>query len=121
MAVSDNWQKAAPSTTFGTPALDFYVIDMGTEIEGEGDWELSNSLYAKAIRGIQQVANIYMVGRPNSQNFVVAVVSNTCPGRNPGAIDGTNSYLQDAINAAAGVECYAYYAAFNGSSFNWND
>jgi hypothetical protein len=32
MAVSDNWQKAQPSTTFGTPALDFYVVDLGVDV-----------------------------------------------------------------------------------------
>ena len=121
MAVSDNWQKAAPSTTFGTPALDFYVIDMGTEIEGEGDWELSNSMYAKAVRGVQMVANLYMVSQPNGQNFTIAVASNTCPGRNPGAVSGTNSALEAAINEAANVECSAFYAAFNGGIFTWND
>ncbi len=121
MAVSDNWQKAQPSTTFGTPELDFYVIDMGTEIEGEGDWELSDSMYAKAIRGVQLVTNLYMVSRPNSQNFAIAVASNTCPGRRPGADSGTNNILEAAINEAAGVECSAYYAAFNGGNFIWND
>lgn len=119
MAVSDNWQKAAPSTTFGTPALDFYVVDMNTDVET--DWDESNSLYSKAIRGIQAVANLYMVGAPDGQNFTIAVVSNTCPGRNPGAISGTNSYLTDAINAATGEECYAYYAAFRGSNMVWDD
>jgi len=119
MAVSDNWQKAAPSTTFGTPALDFYVIDMNTDVET--DWDLSNSLYAKAIRGIQAVANLYMVGAPDGSNFTIAVVSNTCPGRNPGAISGTNSYLTDAINSAAGTSAYAYYAAFRGSNMVWDD
>ena len=121
MAVSDNWQKAAPSTTFGTPALDFYVVDMNVDVEGEGDWAESNSTYAKAIRGIQMVANLYMVGQPSGQNFTIAVASNTCPGRNPGAISGRNSALEAAINEAAGVSCSAFYAAFNGSSFTWDD
>lgn len=119
MTVSANWQKAAPSTTFGTPALDFYVIDMNVDVET--DWDESNSTFAKAIRGIQMVANLYMVGRPNNENFTIAVASNTCPGRNPGADSGTNNILEAAINEAAGVECSAFYAAFNGSSFNWDD
>lgn len=119
MAVSDNWQKAAPSTTFGTPALDFYVIDMGTDVET--DWDESNSMYSKAIRGIQQVANLYMVGEPGGNAFTIAVVSNTCPGRNPGAIGGVNTYLEDAINAATGEECSAYYAAFQGNNLTFND
>jgi len=121
MSISANWQKAAPSITFGTPALDFYVVDVGTEIEGEGDWAESNSLFAKAIRGIQLVANLYMVGRPNGSRFTIAVVSNTCPGRNPGADSGVNTALTAAVDAATGQESSVYYAAFDGSNFNWND
>lgn len=119
MAVSDNWQKAAPSTTFGTPALDFYVVDLGVDVET--DWELSNSLFSKAVRGVQLVATVYMVGQPNGNRFTIAVVSNTCPGRNPGAISGTNTALEAAISSATGAEVNAFYAAFNGSNFNWND
>lgn len=122
MAVSDNWQKAAPSTTFGTPALDFYVVDMGVDIEGEGDWANSNSTFAKAIRGIQLVANVYVVGNPGGNAFTIAVASGTCPGRNPGANYGRNSALEAAINEAAEVECSVYYAVLNGNSlqFNWD-
>ena len=119
MAVSDNWQKAAPSTTFGTPALDFYVVDVGADVET--NWSASNSRFAKAVRGIQLVANLYMVGMPGGNAFTIAVVSNTCPGRNPGAITGTNSYLQDAIDAAAGVNSAVYYAAFDGNNMVWDD
>lgn len=119
MAISDNWQKAAPSIRFGTPALDFYVVDLGTDVET--DWDLSNSLFSKAIRGIQLVATVYMVGAPNGNAFTVAVVSNTCPGANPGAITGTNSFLNDAVDAATGESSSVYYAAFDGSSFIYND
>jgi hypothetical protein len=119
MAVSDNWQKAAPSTTFGTPALDFYVVDVGADVET--NWANSNSLFSKAVRGIQLVANLYMVGQPNGQYFTFAVASNTCPGRNPGAITGRNSYLQDAINSATGQSSYVYYAAFDGNNMVWDD
>lgn len=119
MAVSDNWQKAQPSTTFGTPALDFYVVDIGADVAT--NYGNSNSLFAKAVRGIQLVANLYMVGQPSGQSFTIAVASGTCPGRNPGAITGTNSALEAAINEAAGVECSVYYAAFNGTQLVSND
>jgi hypothetical protein len=119
MAVSDNWQKAAPSSTFGTPALDFYVIDLGTDVED--GWADSNSMFSRAVRGVQLVANLYFVGRPNGNQFTVAVASNTCPGRNPGAIGGVNTILQDAINSTTGTECAAYYAAFDGDNLDYND
>jgi len=119
MAVSDNWQKAAPSTTFGTPAIDFYVVDLGAD--AETNWSASNSRFAKAVRGVQLVANLYMVGQPGGNAFTIAVASGTCPGRNPGAITGTNSALEAAINEAAGVECSVYYGAFDGNSFVYND
>lgn len=119
MAVSDNWQKAAPSTTFGTPALDFYVVDLNTDVET--DWEDSNSLFSKAIRGIQLVATLYLVGAPVGNAFTVAVVSNTCPGRNPGAISGTNSALQAAVNSATGEESSVFYGTFRGTQLVFND
>jgi hypothetical protein len=78
-------------------------------------------LFSKAVRGVQLVATVYMVGQPNGTRFTVAVVSNTCPGRNPGAISGTNTALEAAISSATGAEVNAFYAAFNGSNFNWND
>ena len=119
MAVSDNWQKAAPSTTFGTPALDFYVVDVGADVET--NWSASNSRFAKAVRGIQLVANLYMVGAPGGNAFTIAVVSNTCPGRNPGAISGTNSALQDAVNSATGEESSVFYGTFRGTQLVFND
>ena len=119
MAISDNWQRTAPSTTFGTPALDFFVVDLGTNVET--NWAQSNSLFSKAVRGIQLVANLYMVGQPGGNAFTIAVVSNTCPGRNPGAIGGTNTALEAAINSATGEECSVYYAAFDVNSLVFND
>jgi hypothetical protein len=119
MAISDNWQKAAPSIKFGTPELDFYVVDLGTDVET--DYELSNSLFSQAVRGIQLVANLYMVGTPSGNSFTIAVARGTCPGSNPGAITGTNSFLQDAVDAATGESSSVYYAAFDGASFIYND
>lgn len=119
MAVSDNWQKAQPSTTFGTPALDFYVVDLGVDVAT--NYGNSNSLFARAVRGIQLVANLYMVGQPSGNAFTIAVASGTCPGRNPGAITGTNSNLEDAVDAATGASSSVYYAAFDGSTMVFND
>jgi hypothetical protein len=122
MAVSDNWQKASPSTTFGTPALDFYVVDMGTDVEGEGDWADSNSLFAKAVRGVQLVANLYFVGKPNGNYFTVAVASGTCPDRNPGAISGVNATLTARVNEASGISsATVYYAEHRGNNMVWDD
>jgi hypothetical protein len=122
MAISDNWQKAAPSTTFGTPAIDFYVVDMGTDVEGEGDWAESNSLFAKAIRGVQLVATLYFVGQPQGNYFIVGVVSNTCPDRNPGAISGSNATLTARVNEACGISsATVYYAEHRGNDLDWDD
>lgn len=119
MAISDNWQKAAPSSRFGTPALDFYVVDVGADVET--DYDVSDSLFSKAIRGIQLRATLYFIGAPVGNAFTIAVVSNTCPGANPGAITGTNSYLQDAVDEATGESSAVYYAAFSGTQLVYND
>ena len=119
MAVSDNWQKAAPSSTFGTPAIDFYVVDMGTDVET--DWDVSNSLFARAVRGIQLVANLYFVGEPNGNFFTIGVASGTCPGRNPGADTGSNATLGARVNEACGISSVTvYYANHSGNSLNWD-
>jgi len=119
MAISDNWQKAAPSTRFGTPELDFYVVDLNTDVET--DWELSNSLFSKAVRGIQLIANLYMVGAPVGNAFTIAVARNTCPGSNPGAISGTNSFLENAVDAATGESSSVFYGDFRGTLLVFND
>ena len=120
MAISDNWQKTAPTTTFGTPALDFYVVDLGTNVET--NWAQSNSLFSKAVRGIQLVANLYMVGQPGGNAFTIAVVSNTCPGRNPGALSGSNATLTARVNEACGISsATVYYAEHRGNDLDWDD
>jgi len=119
MAISDNWQKAAPSTKFGTPELDFYVVDVGDDVET--DWELSDSLFSKAVRGLQLRANLYFVGAPGGNSFTIAVARGTCPGSNPGAITGTNSFLEDAVDAATGESSSVYYASWDGTTLVYND
>jgi hypothetical protein len=120
MSISANWQKAAPSTTFGTPAIDFYVVDMGTDVET--GWAESNSLFAKAVRGVQLVANLYFVGKPDGNYFTVGVVSNTCPDRNPGAISGSNPILTARVNEAANISsATVYYAEHRGNDLDWDD
>ena len=120
MAVSDNWQKAQPSTTFGTPAIDFYVVDMGVDVTT--NYGNSNSLFAKAVRGVQLVANLYFVSKPNGNYFTVAVASNTCPDRNPGAITGSNATLTARVNEAAGISsATVYYAEHRGNNMVWDD
>jgi hypothetical protein len=120
MAISDNWQKAAPTTQFGTPAIDYYVVDMGTDVET--NYDASNSLFAKAVRGVQLVANLYFVGKPDGNFFTIGVASNTCPGRNPGAITGSNATLSARVNDACGISSVTvYYAEHRGNDLVWDD
>jgi hypothetical protein len=120
MAISDNWQKAAPSTRFGTPELAFFAIDAGTDIET--NWDQSNSMYAKVVRGIQLTSTLYVLGKPNGNWVTVATNLNTTPfgeGESAGN-GGTNSKLKASIDSAAGTNCTVWNAELNGGGLNYD-
>ena len=95
--VSVNWQKAAPSSNFGTRALAFYKV---TSTGVHTNYADSNSLYAKAVRGIQITSEMYFLGTPASDNFVFAIATDNNNGQ---ASDNANDQtIQDAVRAATG-------------------
>jgi hypothetical protein len=78
--VTANYLKAKPSTRFATRQLQFVEI----EVTGCHTYPyLSDSLYSRAIRGVQTVAEVYAVGRPSSNKFMVVIAQDT-----DGADDG---------------------------------
>jgi len=120
MSISENWQKTAPTSTLGTPALAFFAINIDGDLEN--DFELSDSLFAKAIRGVQAVADIYLVGRPNGSWVTVATTANTTPfgvGEEVGD-GGRNSKLEAVISEATGQEVTVWNAYLDGNDLNFD-
>lgn len=134
--VARNFERAIMDTMFGTRQLSFYVVNLSGV--GTNYWSPS-STYAKAIQGIQSRAEIFHLGRPNGDNFTVAVAYNTAAGSipayanplkwgdtpsdpsAPADITGTNAVLKAAIDAATGGSSTVYFANFNGDSMVYDD
>ena len=74
VTVSANYLKAKPSTRFSTRQLQFVEI----EVTGcHTNPYATDSLYSRAVRGVQAVAEVYAVGRPSSNKFMVVVAQDT--------------------------------------------
>jgi len=98
-----NYQKTQPTTTMGTRNLAFFQVDMQQDVET--NYLLPNSLYSKAIRGLQQSIELYGIGKPDNHWFTVIASAETAPfPSNRAAADQLrNSLLEDAINATTGL------------------
>lgn len=102
--VAANFNLASPSTQFGTRKLSF----LNVAITGVAtNYALADSLFAKSIRGIQTMAEVWAVGTPVSGNFVVIVSDDTVTNgdsKSGGAVDSGTGYglLEAAIAAANG-------------------
>lgn len=97
--VTANYLKASPSTRFSTRQLAFVEI----EVTGcHTNYKLSNSLYSRAIRGVQTVAEVYAVGEPSANKFMVVIAQDTDGADNNNDVDaGSNSNSQNMQNAVS--------------------
>lgn len=97
--VAANYLKARPSTRFATRQLAFFTVTISGV---HTNYLNANSDYSKAIRAIQQNAEIYAVGIPAANDFVVVVAQDTA---NDGANtdDGLNSMAQTLSTATGGT------------------
>lgn len=92
-----NYLKAKPSTRFATRQLAFFTVTISNVHVNYLD---SDSTYSRAIRAVQQNAEIYAVGLPAANDFVVVVAQDTAnDGDNTD--DGLNS-MADTLSTATG-------------------
>jgi hypothetical protein len=85
-AVTNNYARTKPSTRFSTRQLQ--ILDI--QLTGVATNPYApNSLYSKAVRGIQTVAELQIVGEPSADHFTVVVAYDT---------------LNDGNNTQIGVE-----------------
>jgi len=111
-----NYLKARETTQLGTRRLAFFQVDMNTDVAT--NYTDSDSLFSKAIRGLQTVTEIYAIGVPNNQNFTVVAAADTAS-YDEGDTTGNglrNSKLEAAINEATGASS----VVFDGLLRGWN-
>jgi hypothetical protein len=98
--VTANYLKAKPSTRFATRQLAFVEI----EVTGcHTSYTATDSLYSRAIRGVQAVAEIFAVGIPSANKFMVVAAQDTDGADDNNDIDlgSSNSQsMQDAVQAS---------------------
>jgi len=110
-----------PQTNFATRKLAYVVVDMNTDVET--DFDQIDSLYQKAVQGIQQVAELYALGQPNGQLFTVVLSDDTLPYDNGQSVydGGENSPLSRAIRETTGQgSAWAWNARLDGSNLNYD-
>ena len=124
VTVSANYLKAKPSTRFSTRQLAFVEI----EVTGcHTNYNATDSLYSRAIRGVQAVAEVYAVGLPATNKFMVVIAQDTdgADDNNEG-LDGGDSNsqsMQDAVQASVQgsgdleLTIAATYKFLNGAAF----
>ena len=96
--VAANYLRTKPSTRFTTRQLQFFEI----QVNGcHTNPYVSNSLYSRAVRGIQVAAEIYAVGEPESNYFMVVVASDTTSDPHDNGFDGDSTSGGSGYNAMA--------------------
>jgi hypothetical protein len=102
--VAANYLKTKPSTRFATRQLTFFDVQVNGCATNPYD---SNSLYSRAVRGVQVAAEIYAVGEPASDHFMVVVASDTAadPHSNDYDGDGTMNEMAQSLQTAIGSIC----------------
>lgn len=110
-----NNYKSFAASNFGTRELAFYSV---TITGVHTSYTASNSLFVKALKGVAQVAEIFFVGTPASDAFVVAVASNTDNGTaSANANDETLEVaIERAIHISSGTNATVAALSASGAS-----
>jgi len=103
---ASNYLKAKPSTRFATRQLAFFTVTISNV---HVNYLNADSTYSRAIRAVQQNAEIYAVGLPAANDFVVVVAQDT-------ANDGDNTDnglndMADTLSTATGGTVTAVHLA----------
>lgn len=97
--VAANYLKARPSTRFATRQLAFFDVNISGV---HTNYANPDSTFSRAIRAVQQNAEIYAVGVPASDHFIVVVAQDTAnDGDNTD--DGLNDMAQTLSTATGGT------------------
>ena len=98
--ITANYLVAKPSTRFSTRQLQFVEI----EVTGcHTSPYVTDSLYSRAVRGVQAVAEVYAVGRPSANKFMVVIAQDTDGADDVNDIDlgsANSQSMADAVRAS---------------------
>lgn len=96
--VGANYLKARPTTRISTRQLAFFRI---TLTDMHVNWEDSDSVFSKVVRGVQAVAEVFVVGLPANDDLIVVVGADTTSG-DATQINGLAQTMTTAINDSTG-------------------
>ena len=132
-----NYEKAQPSSQFGTRELSYFQVDMNTEVEFNNDpapagYLDSGSLYEQAVKALQQRIELYAVGAPNGNWFTVIASANTAPfnidavtkqqnqsNQNGGRVTALEAVIDEAFSAdLVPVTCNVWNGELVGNDIN---
>jgi hypothetical protein len=99
--ITANYLKTKPSTRFSTRQLAFVEI----EVTGcQTNYANPDSLYSRAVRGVQAVAEIFAVGAPATNKFMVVIAQDTDGASDTAdinaAINGNAQTMEEAVRAS---------------------
>lgn len=101
---------AGPFSSFGTRVLAFYLVDIANL---ETTPYASDSVFAKVLRGVAQVAELYYVGTPTADGVIIAIAADT-----DGSTTASNGQtLAEAIDAATAGTSTVTAKAITGNAF----
>jgi len=113
--VAANYLKAAPSTQFGTRQLTFLkvtAVHSAAAVDFSATYTASNSTFSKAVRAIQNFAELYAVGTPDATGFIVIIADDTKNGAEANSNVQATTYgaMEAAIKAAIEADTSATVA-----------
>lgn len=118
--VTTNYLKTSPSTQFGTRALKFLVVTMGTGGDSDVDltkqkydnsvsdyvntYAFSDSYFTRLVRAVQEYAEIFAVGTPTATAVTIVVAEDTANGSEPDSNIQATTFgaMEASIKAAMG-------------------
>lgn len=104
---------AKPGTFHGGYQLKWFTVeDANTTINFATDNALPESNFEKAVRTIENVASVVVLGTPTSAGFTVGIDQGSYFGRgdNTGAVDNSETTLETALNGALSTTTIAVTA-----------
>lgn len=95
---------AQPGTFHGGYQLEWYKVEHGS-VNFATDYNTVNSNFEKAVRAIENVATVVVLGTPTSAGFVVGIDDGSFYGRGDatGFVNNSVATLKSAIEGAVGT------------------
>ena len=95
---------ALPGTFHGGYQLEWYKVEHSS-VNFATNYTTVNSDFEKAVRAIENVATVVVLGTPTAAGFVVGIDDGSYFGRgdNTGAVDNSVATLKSAVEAAVGT------------------